>query len=55
MTDNKTAYPTIRDMDGVYFRVKRDDEYQAICWSDLTDEDGIEHWACWRELKVVGE
>lgn len=20
-----------------------------------TDDDGIEHWACWRELKVVGE
>ena len=26
-----------RNLDGVYFRIKRDDEWQNICFSDLTD------------------
>lgn len=28
-----------RDIDGVYFRVKRGDKYENICWSDLTKEE----------------
>lgn len=26
-----------RNLDGVYFRIKRDNEWQNICFSDLTD------------------
>lgn len=29
----------IRDMDGVYFRVKRDGKWEALCFSDLTPEE----------------
>ena len=29
----------IRNLDGVYFRVKRDEKYQAICFSDLTESE----------------
>ena len=29
-------YPTKRDLDGVYFRVKRDGEFDNVCYSDLT-------------------
>ncbi len=28
-----------RNLDGVYFRVKRDDEWQNICFSDLTEDE----------------
>ena len=28
-----------RHLDGVYFRVKRDNEWQDICFSDLTEEE----------------
>lgn len=28
-----------RNLDGVYFRVKRDGRYQSICFSDLTSEE----------------
>ena len=28
-----------RNLDGVYFRIKRDDKWQNICFSDLTDEE----------------
>ena len=28
-----------RHLDGVYFRVKRDDEWQDICFSDLTEDE----------------
>ena len=27
------------NLDGVYFRVKRDDKWQNICFTDLTDEE----------------
>lgn len=30
---------TKRDLDGVYFRVKRDGSWQSICFSDLSDEE----------------
>ena len=28
-----------RHLDGVYFRVKRDNEWQDICFSDLTEDE----------------
>ena len=28
-----------RNLDGVYFRIKRDDKYQSICFSDMTLEE----------------
>ena len=28
-----------RNLDGVYFRVKRDGKWQNICFSDLTNEE----------------
>lgn len=28
-----------RNLDGVYFRIKRDDKWQNICFSDLTDSE----------------
>lgn len=28
-----------RNLDGVYFRVKRDDKWDNVCFSDLTDEE----------------
>lgn len=29
----------IRDMDGVYFRVKRNGKWEVICFSDLTNDE----------------
>ena len=31
-----------RNLDGVYFRVKRDGKYQSVCFSDLTSEERAE-------------
>ena len=28
-----------RNLDGVYFRIKRDDHYESICFSDLTKDE----------------
>ena len=28
-----------RNLDGIYFRIKRDNEWQNICFSDLSDEE----------------
>jgi hypothetical protein len=28
-----------RNLDGVYFRIKRDDKWQNICFSDLTEDE----------------
>ena len=28
-----------RNLDGVYFRIKRDDTWQNICFSDLSDDE----------------
>lgn len=28
-----------RNLDGVYFRIKRDNKWQNICFSDLTEEE----------------
>lgn len=30
-----------RNLDGYYFRVKRDGKWDNICWSDMTDEERI--------------
>ena len=30
-------YPTIRNLDGCYFRVERDGKWENICFSDLTE------------------
>ena len=31
-----------RNLDGVYFRVRRDDKWDNVCFSDLTDEEKME-------------
>ena len=45
------SYPTMRNLDGVYFRVKRDEGYTPVCWTDLTDEErerfGADRPASW--------
>lgn len=28
-----------RNLDGVYFRIKRGDKYESICFSDMTEEE----------------
>lgn len=28
-----------RDLDGIYFRVKRNKRWESVCFSDLTDEE----------------
>lgn len=51
----------IRDLDGFYFRVKRDGKWQNICFSDLTPDEKMEvgkdkslEW--WRSLAIgLGE
>lgn len=30
-----------RNLDGVFFRVKREGEYKNICFSDLTEEEMV--------------
>lgn len=30
---------TNRNLDGIYFRVKRDGKWDNVCFSDLTDEE----------------
>ena len=29
-------YPVVRDLDGIYFRVKRGEKWDSLCWTDLT-------------------
>lgn len=50
-----------RNLDGVYFRINRDDSWQSICFSDLTEEemdnvlqDKSEEWLR-RMCKILGE
>ena len=33
------TYPTKRDLDGIYFRVKRNGKWDSICYTDMTDEE----------------
>lgn len=32
-------YPTKRNLDGVYFRVKRDSKWCNVCFTDMTKEE----------------
>ena len=32
-------YPKKRDLDGVYFRIKRNEKFDNICFSDLTESE----------------
>jgi len=32
-------YPKKRNLDGVYFRIKRNEKFENICFSDLTEEE----------------
>ena len=32
-------YPKKRNLDGVYFRIRRDDKWYDLCFSDLTEEE----------------
>lgn len=38
MMDND-VYPVKRDLDGVYFRVKRNDKWENVCFSDLNNAE----------------
>ena len=31
-----------RKLDGVYFRIKRNDKWENVCFSDLTEEDMLD-------------
>ena len=33
------TYPTVRNLDGAYFRVERDGKWENICFSDLTEDE----------------
>ena len=32
------AYPVKRDLDGIYFRVQRGNQWEAVCFTDLTEK-----------------
>lgn len=36
---DEEQYPRERDLDGVYFRVKRDGEWKNLCFSDLNKKE----------------
>ena len=36
------GYPEERALDGVFFRVKRNDQWRDICFSDLTESERTE-------------
>lgn len=29
----------LRELDGIYFRVKRNDKWQSICFTDMTEDE----------------
>lgn len=33
------VYPAKRDLDGIYFRVKRDGRWQNACFTDMTETE----------------
>ena len=37
--EKKQNQPEFRELDGVYFRVERNNKWQNICFSDLTEEE----------------
>ena len=38
-------YPQQRNLDGIYYRVKRDGTWETICFSDMTEQEMREHLA----------
>ena len=34
-----STYPKERNLDGVYFRIRRDEKCYDLCFSDLTEEE----------------
>ena len=32
-------YPIKRDLEGIYFRVERNNKWETICFTDLTDDE----------------
>lgn len=40
--DTKITYPKQRELDGIYFRVKRNDVCEVICFSDLTTDERLQ-------------
>lgn len=36
------SYPTKRNLDGMYFRLERNGNYENVCITDMTDEEFIE-------------
>lgn len=50
-----------RDLDGIYFRVKRGKRWESVCFSDLTDEEMDKvlegHTADWLKstCKILGK
>lgn len=45
-------YPTIRNLDGVYYRVKRADKWTNLCYSDLTQAERDEVTAQYTLLQM---
>lgn len=39
MSAGSEAYPTVRKLDGVFFRVERDGEWRNVCYSDMTQAE----------------
>lgn len=39
LCEDFAPYPMKRDLDGVYFRVKRDGRWGNVCFSDMTPEE----------------
>ena len=57
MKGMKSMTTTIYDLDGIYFRVKRDGKWQSLCVSDLTPEElksVTKDWDC-NQLTIVAK
>lgn len=39
LIDAWLEHPDFRELDGVFFRIQRNDKWQNICFSDLTEEE----------------
>ena len=38
---NNNKYPQERNLDGIYYRIKREGEYKSVCFTDMTKEEQI--------------
>lgn len=36
MEENSVIYPIERELDGIYYRIERDDKWYNLCFTDLT-------------------